>query len=110
MSIIIKIDDTPRATAWNIYNNIKVGECVIINGWATNESTQALAPLGEVVWDCIYEFDESDNMRKGVGKNMRKRIFKYEKDGIGGPWAQKIFKKNKVISDNVPRVTIYRVQ
>lgn len=109
MSITILDTDTFQIIAKKIWNNLLVGSSVDVHGWAMNETSQQLSPLGDLVLEHIRYFDELDNCSytKSGKKTRRSR---YEQHSIGGPIAQKIFKWNRVIIDKNPRVTIWRIQ
>ena len=109
MSITIYSTDTFEQIAKKVWDNLRVNESIDIHGWAMNEVSQLLSPLGDLVLEYMRYLDEVDNISYGKsGKRQRK--LKYEKGGIGGPLAQKIFKWQKVTIDNNPRVTIWRIQ
>lgn len=110
MSILINGSDPPRTTAYNIYNQLEVNASIDVYGWAINEISQLLSPLGDLVLEELRYWDDVANIAY-FGKTKKKmRKYKYEPKAIGGPLAHKIFKFNKVVLDNVPRVTIWRIQ
>lgn len=110
MSILINGSDPPRTTAYNIYNQLQVNVSIDIYGWAINEISQLLSPLGDLVLEELRYWDEVANITYVGATKKKLRKYKYADKSIGGPLAHKIFKFNKVVLDNVPRVTIWRIQ
>jgi len=110
MSITIFDTDTVEMIATKIWEKLNVGSSIDIYGWATNEISQQLSPVGDLVLEWMKHLDEADNIIYRGKLKKRQRQFIYEPKSIGGPLAQKIFKFNKVFLDNNPRVTIWRIQ
>lgn len=110
MSITILYNDTFEDIARKIWNKLNVGSSVDVHGWAINEISQQLSPLGDLVLEFMKFLYEVDNITYHGKLHKKQRKFYYEPKSIGGPLAHKIFKYNKVILDNNPRVTIWRIQ
>ena len=108
---MVKIYDTDTVAdiATKIFEKFDVHNSVTIFGFLLDESTEHLAPKGELVWNELEKMDFNLNCR--MSQDAKKlRNYKWAKDSIGGPIAHKIFRKDVKIIDNQPRWTIWRTQ
>lgn len=107
---MIKVYDTDSVyeIAHKIYYDFEVHMSCSIYGFMVDEDQMKMYAKGELVWKEIEKIDTNINVRDEGAK--RRRNYKYKKESIGGPIAQKIFTKDVKIIDNVPRWTIWRYQ
>jgi len=107
---VVKIYDTDsiRQIAQKIYNDFDVCASCTIIGFVINEATEQLMPKGEAVVAHLESMDELANCRYIGEKKVRN--YKFRKNSVGGPIANKIFTWEKKIVDSEPRITIWRFQ
>lgn len=108
MSITILDTDDFRVIAKKVWDRLAVGSSLDIHGWAMNEISQQLSPLGLLVVEQMKYLDEVDNIKYRGERRVRQ--YKFMEDSVGGPLAQKIFRWQKVVLNNNPRIRIWRIQ
>ena len=100
-------DDSVQDTAEKIYRQFEVLQSVSIVGWIY--SGGRTYKKGELVIQEIERLDSMENcVSDGKGKWRRKRVI--PPNTIGGYVAHKMFRFQKVMIDNEPKITIWRIQ
>lgn len=104
-----KIIDTDQSDviARMIYEEFKVDQSTCVDGFETKVGGR-VESRGECVLKCLEQLDERDNTYENGDKRRRKRV--KPMNTIGGYVAHKIFKWAKVITDEGPKYTIWRIQ
>ena len=115
--VTIDKNDDVKMIAMKIFEQFKVLQSVTIEGFEFVPTMGWIEPgkvynrpfiKGELVWDEIMRLDDLANFYDGNGRRRRKRI--KLTDTNGAPVAQKIFRKKKTVLNEMPRITIWRVQ
>lgn len=99
--------DNYEEMAEKIYKYFEVNQSCAINGWVVGE--EDLWEKGFMVCEKLREFDRLENIKipKSGRPSRRRRVIP---DSIGGYLAHKIFKFKRVVNDNKPKWTIWRLQ
>lgn len=99
--------DNYMIMAEKIYTVFEVLQSCTISGWVVGE--EDLWEKGQMVCDELRKLDMRDNVKTPKeGRPSRRR--KIIPDSIGGYLAHKIFKYKRVVVDNKPKWTIWRIQ
>lgn len=97
--------DIVEDIAKKIFYKFEVNQSCAVTGLDFDEQTRRPLARGELVLSELKRLDRLENY-SGSGARKSKKI----PDSIGGPLAQKIFRFKKVIVDEVPKFTFWRVQ
>lgn len=92
--------------AQKIFYQFEVNQSCTIGGWVVSDDDAI--EKGEMVCNELRRLDTQENVCSTAKKPYRKR--KIIPDSIGGYMAHKIFKYKRVILDNRPKWTIWRLQ
>lgn len=98
----------PFSIAEHIYKKFEIGNSCTIKGFIIQG--EDVISKGDLVLEELTLMDKLDNTNTPIGDKRPRRKRVQVPDSIGGYVAQKIFKFEKRIIDNTPRVTIWRMQ
>jgi hypothetical protein len=101
-------DDDYLDMALKIYESFSVNQSVNIVGLVQDLEKDVVEEKGKMVLDLLNRYDKQDNIKSAGPRMCRKYV--YLENAVGGPLAHKIFKWRRVVVDNKPKYTIWRIQ
>lgn len=102
-------NETAVEIAEYIFMKFEVGQSTAIRGFTCKVGSDEKMPKGELVLEFLKEHDRRFNVTHKDGKKPRRKRVMLP-NTIGGYVAQKIFKWEQRIMDNMIIISIWRIQ
>lgn len=109
-SDIVLATDNAHQMAHKIFYNFKLNQSCTISGWIQFIDIQDVMPKGDYVIKLLEKLDTMVNCNKSRSDGRMRRSRVKLPNTVGGFVAQKIFKWDVRIMDQIPRYTIWRIQ